>query len=263
MLTRLLNRQRGQSATEFIIVTPIILMLVFGSMQFALLYRAKITLNYATFQAARSGSFSNANRIMMEYALMRNLAALYTRNAVMGTNEGDLFWARDQVRQEIENGFLWVQVLNPSDDAFNEFGLSIDGDLVIPNDNLMYRDPDVPAGLNVNIQDANLLQIRVSYCHRMIVPYIDRLLAILMTREQDNAGCSECRGAWSNAGTFERSCFDNRRFPLHAHSIMRMQSPASQAAKNMTFSPGAVTTLRTFAPMLNTGYFTLSSSKQP
>lgn len=257
------RRQSGQSATEFIIVTPILLMLIFGSMQFALLYRAKITLNYATFQAARAGAFSNANRIMMENALARNLAALYTRNAVVGTNEGDLFWAREMVRQEIINGFLWVQVLNPSDDAFNEFGLNDNGDLVIPNDNLMYRDPDVPAGLGINIQDANLLQIRVSYCHRMIVPYIDRLLAILMTRPQDGAACSECRGAFTTAGTFERSCFDNRRFPLHAHSIMRMQSPASLAAKNSTFSPGAVTTAQTFTPFLNTGFWTLSSAKQP
>ncbi len=254
--------QSGQSATEFIIVTPLRLMLIFGSMQFALLYRAKITLNYATFQAARAGSFSNGNRIMMENALARNLAALYTRSTNIGTNEGDLFWAREMVRQEIINGFLWVQVLNPTPDAFAAgFALDDNGDRIIPNDNLMYRDQITPGGLT--IQDANLLQIRVSYCHRMIVPYIDRMLAILMTQPQDNAACSECRGAFTTGGTFERSCFDNRRFPLHAHSIMRMQSPASQDAINSTISPGAPTTLQTFTPLLNTGFWTLSSAKQP
>ncbi|MCG8325405.1 MAG: pilus assembly protein, partial [Thiotrichales bacterium] len=209
------RRQSGQSATEFIIVTPLLLMLIFGSMQFALLYRAKITLNYATFQAARTGAFTNANRIMMENTLARNLAALYTRSATVGTNEGELFWARDRVRQEIIDGFLWVQVLNPTDEAFNDLGLDDDGDKLIPNDNLMYREQFTSSGLT--IQDANLLQIRVSYCHRMIVPYIDRLLAILMTRPQDGAACSECRGAFTTQGTFERSCFDNRRFPIHAH----------------------------------------------
>jgi len=256
-----LPNQSGQSAVEFIIVTPVILMLIFGSMQFALLYRAKITLNYATYQAARAGSFSNGSRIMMENALARNLAALYTRSTNVGTAEGDIFWAREMVRQEIINGFLWVQVLNPTDEAFNDFGLDDDGDTIIPNDNLMYRAQNTSSGLT--IQDANLLQIRVSYCHRMIVPYIDRLLAILMTRPQDDATCAECRGAFTSEGTFERSCFDNRRFPIHAHSIMRMQSPASLAAKNSTFSPGTVTTAKTFTPLLNTGFWTLSSAKQP
>ena len=256
------QKQTGQSATEFIIVTPILLMLIFGSMQFALLYRAKITLNYATFQAARAGSFSNGSRIMMENAMARHLAALYTRSTNIGTAEGDIFWARDRVRQEIIDGFLWVQILNPTDDAFTSgFALDDNGDKIIPNDNLMYRDQITPSGLT--IQDANLLQIRVSYCHRMIVPYMDRLIAILMTRAQDDATCAECRGAFTRAGTFERSCFDNRRFPIHAHSIMRMQSPASQDAINATISPGAPTTDKTFEPFLQTGFWTLSSAKQP
>lgn len=237
-------------------------MLIFGSMQFALLYRAKITLNYATYQAARAGSFSNGSRIMMENALARHLAALYTRSTNIGNAEGDIFWARDRVRQEIIDGFLWVQVLNPTADAFTSaFALAENGDKIIPNDNLMYRDQLTPSGLT--IQDANLLQIRVSYCHRMIVPYIDRLLAILMTRPQDDATCAECRGAFTSTGTFERSCFDNRRFPIHAHSIMRMQSAASQDAINATISPGTPTTVKTFEPLLQTGFWTLSSAKQP
>lgn len=262
MLKLTARHQKGQSATEFIIVAPLLIMLVFGSMQFALLYRAKITLNYATYQAARAGALNNGSRIMMENALARNLAALYTRSTAIGTAEGQLFWARDRVRQEIIDGFLWVQVLNPTADAFgSNFALDDNGDRVIPNDNLMYRDQVTPSGLT--IQDANLLQIRVSYCHRMIVPYIDRLLAILMTRAPDNAACSECTGAFVNEGTFERSCFDNRRFPLHAHSIMRMQSPASQDMVNATISPGSPTTDKTFAPALQTGFWTLSSAKQP
>jgi hypothetical protein len=262
MMRFLKRSQSGQSATEFIIVAPVLIMLIFGSLQFALLYRAKITLNYATYQAARAGAFSNGNRIMMENALARHLAALYTRSTDVGTGEGQIFWARDRVRQEIIDGFLWVQVLNPTGDAFgSSFALDDNGDRIIPNDNLMYRDQLTPAGLT--IQDANLLQIRVSYCHRMIVPYIDRLLAILMTNAPDGGACSECTGAFVNEGTFERSCFDNRRFPIHAHSIMRMQSPASEAAINATISPGAPTKTKTFAPQLQTGFWTLSSAKQP
>ena len=246
----LMKSQHGQSMTEFIIVTPILLMLIFGSFQFALLYRAKITLNYATFMAARAGSLTNANRIMMENALARHLAPLYTRSTTVGSDEGQILWARDQVRQEIIDGFVWVNILNPTPAAFNSsFALAEGSDQIIPNDNLMYRNQFTNDGLS--IQDANLLQIRVSYCHRMIVPYIDRLLSILMTQAPDDVNCPGCRGAFTNTGTFERSCFNNRRFPIHAHSIVRMQSPASQEGMEMTISPSTPNTDVTFDFLTN------------
>lgn len=256
----MLRREKGQSATEFIIVAPVIIMLIFGSFQFALLYRAKITLNYATFQAARAGALNNANRIMMENSLARHLAPLYTRSTTIGNNEGEIMWARDRVRQEIIDGFVWVNVLNPDAAAFgSSLALDIDGDKVIPNDNLMYRSQLTTSGLT--IQDANLLQIRVSYCQPMIVPYIDRLLAILMTQANNATTCPECRGAFTATDTFERSCFNNRRFPIHAHSIVRMQSPASLDGITSTISPNAPTKDVTFNYLTN--FWTLSASKQP
>ena len=43
----------------------------------------------------------------------------------------------------------------------------------IPNDHLMYR---VANGGGMSIQDANLLKIRVTYCVKLVVPFVDRII---------------------------------------------------------------------------------------
>ena len=51
-LPRGVYRIYGQAMVEYIIVLPVLLMLVLGAIQFALLYQVKSTLNYATFIGA-------------------------------------------------------------------------------------------------------------------------------------------------------------------------------------------------------------------
>ncbi len=41
---------------------------------------------------------------------------------------------------------------------------------MIPNDNLTYRPTTVNGNSGLNIQDANLLKIRITYCAKMVVP---------------------------------------------------------------------------------------------
>ena len=45
---------------EYLIIFPALLLLILGAIQFALIYQAKFTLNYATFMAARQGALKNA-----------------------------------------------------------------------------------------------------------------------------------------------------------------------------------------------------------
>ena len=44
----------------------------------------------------------------------------------------------------------------------------------IPNDHLMYRVANDGEGMS--IQDANLLKIRVTYCVKLVVPFVDRII---------------------------------------------------------------------------------------
>jgi len=220
------RQNKGQSMVEFIIVTPVVLLLLFGALQFAFLYHAKTLLNYAAFEAARTGAVSNARVSEMENAFARSMAAIHTHD----NTSDDVMCAREIVYKEIENGFARIEVINPDPDSniFTELDDgSIDGDLVIPNNNLMYRSDVSTTGLSV--QDANLLKIRVSYCYPLYVPYINRVLGIMLTNIE-SPSCPGCTGSFTSTGSFERACLDNGRFPLHAQAIVRMQSPAMLSA---------------------------------
>ncbi|GJM05195.1 MAG: hypothetical protein DHS20C09_11860 [marine bacterium B5-7] len=71
------NNQNAQAMVEFVIIIPVLLMLVLGIIQFALVYKAKITLNYATFQTVRAGTLNNASLSAMQTAFASNMAPLY------------------------------------------------------------------------------------------------------------------------------------------------------------------------------------------
>ena len=63
---------------EFLIILPVLLFIILATLQFAFIYRAKITLNYATFEAARAGSLNSARQYAMNNAMARALAPIYT-----------------------------------------------------------------------------------------------------------------------------------------------------------------------------------------
>ncbi|MCS3903019.1 hypothetical protein J2T55_001036 [Methylohalomonas lacus] len=207
------RHQPGQSMVEFIIVTPVMFLLVFGAIQFALLYQAKTTLNYATFEAARA------------------MAAMY-----MDISEDPgvdrTAAARDLVRAEItgsdtEPAFAEFQLINPSDDSFRDHGIDVDGTCQIPSDNLMYRDAAVKGASQQTVQDANLLKLRVVYCYPLHVPFIDRMLTTILTQLPDDM-CPHCIGTYGSGDSIERTCLTNNRFPLNAQAIVRLQSPATR-----------------------------------
>jgi hypothetical protein len=227
------KQNTGQSMVEFIIVTPVVLLLLFGALQFAFLYHAKTLLNYAAFESARTGAVSNARMSEMENAFARTMAAIHTHNPT----PDDVMCAREVVYKEIESGFVHIDVINPDPDSniFAELDDgSVSGDLVIPNNNLMYRSDVSTTGLT--IQDANLLKIRVSYCYPLYVPYINRVLGIMLTNVESES-CPGCTGSFTSTGSFERACLENQRFPLHSQAIVRMQSSAMLSAVNSGLSP--------------------------
>jgi hypothetical protein len=233
---------------EFMIITPVMLLLVFGALQFAFLYHAKTALNYATFQTAREGAVNNAHMAIMEAAFARNMAAIYTHDDTIDEVKG----ARDRIRQEIEDGYVYINVMNPTPDMFDTFGIDPDGDgdREIPNDNLMYRPLTREPDSGLTVQDANLLKLRITYCYPMFVPYVNRVLAIMLTQAPDPDTCPGCTGDFQSSDTFERQCLDAGRFPLNAQAIVRMHSPALESAiaatKAGSASGGSATTLTGF-----------------
>lgn len=212
-----LKRQSGQSMVEFIIIVPSLILLTLGLFQLALIYNAKTTLNYATFTAARSGAVNNATKVMIDMALYRGLAPLLTSLDGSTSDVQALQIARDKFRDIHDQGFICIQRISPSNEAFNNYGVAANN--AIPNDNLMYRSAQVGSS-GVSIQDANLLKLRVTYCHKMIVPFFGVMMA-KMASGTDPDGITI-----STAGSFQQNCYANQRIPIISQAIVRMQSDA-------------------------------------
>lgn len=229
-----LQPRRGQAAVEFMIVTPMMLLLVLGAFQFALIYHAKITLNNATYIATRTGTLNGADRDMIDLALARGLSPLFTNN----DSVSEVFDARQQVLDDIDDGFICVERINPTDGAFTDFGVP-DSTGVIPNDNLLYREPSAGALSGVSIQDANLLKLRVTYCYPMMVPIIGRTIQGLRldalppaTRDSISNWSEGAPSTFvpTDPGNFQAQCLIQNRIPIVAQGILRMQSAASNDA---------------------------------
>lgn len=188
--------QRGQSMSEFIVVVPVLLLLVFGAMQFGLLYQAKATLNLAAFEAARAGALNRGRMDAMVAGLANGLRPLFT----YGTGRGPVIDGFLAAKAEAAE-FARITVTNPDKVALNYWN----GD--IPNDNLVHSRDKTKGGLT--IQDANLLKIHVTYCYPLKVAFINRTIVTLVG---------------IGASGFEKKCFDQQRLPISAQGIVRMQT---------------------------------------
>lgn len=170
-------RARGQSMTEFLVVFPALVLLVFGIIQFALLYQTRLTLNHAAMLAARAGALNNGNDVKMRVALANGLAPLFATEASMTGYAAAVFEAN---KHTIKGANMTdLTVLNPTKAALNDFGrtkLNGTGGRELPNDTLSYRSTTPGATSKISVQDANILHVRVEYCARLIVPIVDRVI---------------------------------------------------------------------------------------
>jgi hypothetical protein len=170
-------RSAGQSTTEFLIVFPLLVLLVFGIIQFALLYQARATLNHATMLAARAGALHNGDRNRMRAALATGLAPLFAA-APSPAGYAQALRKANQETAAVSN-MARVEVLNPTRSAFTDFGrarLDGIGGRELPSDTLNYRNPAPGGASGLSVQDANILHVRVNYCFRLIVPVLDRVI---------------------------------------------------------------------------------------
>lgn len=167
------QRQRGQTITEYLIILPVLLLLILGVIQYAFIYQAKISLNYATFMGARQGALKNADLRAIKDGVAAGMTPFFMRTDSAPTF-ATLGIARAVSMIEIFNpGTATVEIISPTQGAFDGF----QEDDAIPNDNLMFRNADPQDGMS--IQDANLLKIRVTYCVKLNVPVVNRVIYAL------------------------------------------------------------------------------------
>lgn len=162
--------QRGQSLVEYLIIFPTLILLVMGAIQFGLLYQIKSQVNYATFAAARQGALKNGDATAIKDAFGAGLTPLFTNHPnFTGMMRGRAVGAIEAFNPMVTS----IERVSPPETVKQDFGEDDPSDSnskIVPNDNLQYRPTSTGAKSGLNIQDANILKIRVTYCAKLIVP---------------------------------------------------------------------------------------------
>lgn len=244
--------QRGQAMVEYIIILPSLLLIIMGAIQLALLFQAKSTLNYATFLAARQGALHNGKNCVgalcsgggMQLGLASGMMPLAARNAG-ATGKTSAATKTLELVAGIQTGLLGtITTLNPATAWVNSAKVadSYTGVKGVPNDNLMYRSTaKVGSGTGaMNLQDGNLLKIKVTWCFKLEVPFANQIIyAINNLVPAANLPASALPTGWvpmSEAVVLPGPCMvlnalpaDNplggKYLPIVSTAVVRMQTP--------------------------------------
>lgn len=204
-------RERGAAIVETIIALPILIVVILGAIQFGLAYEAKATLNHASLQAARSGAVGNADPEAIRRGLARGLVPLYSPGSSLEGVARTLGRVNADVLSDAR-----IRILNPTREAFADFAEDVNGVREIPNDRLYARSTASGPRSDINIQDANLLRIQVTYGYELKVPLINWFVSRLLL-------------ASGSMDAFERQLLRRSRLPIAATATVRMQSPARES----------------------------------
>ncbi|MES9821297.1 MAG: DUF2235 domain-containing protein [Candidatus Thiodiazotropha sp.] len=222
-LIRLFKGQCGVAMTELLVSLPALLLMGLGGLQTALLFDAKIIVNSATFEAVRKGAVNHAQSDAMRRELGLRLAPLFGGD---GSAEKALSAITRASLDVQDSRFTEIEIINPTIEAFDEFGREIvdprtgDVHFGIPNSHLRWRARDVGRS-GVNIQDANLLKVKVTYGYQLKVPLMDRVIPAVMRLVDPE----------------HIHYYNARRLPITSVATVRMQSDAWRDDNNVHMMP--------------------------
>jgi len=204
-----LSSHRGAAIVEAIIALPILLIVILAAIQFGLIYQAKATLNHASLQAARAGAVSNASADAIRGGLARGLLPLFSPRhsseaAAAATARIDAQLLTD----------ARLRILNPTREAFADFAEDVDGQREIPNDRLHARSTTEGSASGLNVQDANVLKLEVTYGYRLQVPIVNWFISKILLQLHPTADL------------YGQQLLRSARLPILASATARMQSPA-------------------------------------
>jgi uncharacterized membrane protein (UPF0127 family) len=212
-------KQRGSAMIEFTVVGPLIALLGLGLLQYSMVFFAKNQINYATFMAAREGSFVHADLSAVQQAYVRALAPMY------GGGETPAELAQSAAKASADMaGNMQIEMLNPTKESFSEWNdetlqtlLKTGNRHVIPNSALAARingSNEVRASSGQSLQDANLLKLKITHGYVPKIPVIGRLyLAYLKWADQ-------------HTDEFQTKLISSGRIPVVTHVTIEMQSDA-------------------------------------
>ena len=202
---------RGMAIVESLIALPILLAVIFGIIQFALIYEAKATLNHAALLAARAGAVDHAQPAAITDGVARGLVPLYSPDRTFSGYAATLGRVTANITSDAR-----VRILNPTQEAFADFSEDVDGVREIPNDRLHARSTSVGPQSGLNIQDANLLRVQITYGYELKVPMVNWFISRTLLAFRGARGYD----------AFEQQLLRRTRLPIIATATVRMHTPA-------------------------------------
>lgn len=225
---RLHSRQRGSAMIEFAWAGPVLTLLGLGLLQYAMLFFAKNNFDYAAFMAARAGAAGNASLASVQDAYLRALVPAYGG----GRNAEELAQSYTKAAADLV-GNLRIEMLNPTKESFDDWSdpalqQSVGkGRRVIPNGNLAQKNAaEVKSRSGQNIQDANLIKLRITQGYEPKVPLMATLYAKYL--QEMDSGTDGFQSMLINAG----------RIPMVTHITMQMQSDAIESDQTISLASG-------------------------
>ena len=200
---------------------PIILVAMMLIVQWAFIYTSKSTLDAATVSAVRAGTLHHGSIDEIRKGLAQGMMPLFAHGT--GMTDTVQAYAKARIATLVQSQ---IRILSPDRETFDQFKVRSKYDTgyryEIPNNNLMFRNPapkNVGNNRQLNVQDANLLQIEVSWCQKLIVPFANYLIKEIVTSpfynpSQDQLACNLL--GLATGDTY---------LALTAQGLMRMQTP--------------------------------------
>jgi hypothetical protein len=209
--------ESGAALVEFHLVSLLVMLpMLLGILQVALIGTGYHVLALAAREAARAGAVDHARIDSMQRALAEQLLPLVVDLTRVNAQGGPPDFVADGLARAMEEVALYsdVQRIAPTREDFSDHARTRGGVSGIPNDALEFRSDAPGRTSGRSVQQANLLRIEVLYCHRLVVPFIDRILLSLLQRLDGDASHQRCYAA--------------DRLPLRVFSNAPMQSEARQ-----------------------------------
>jgi hypothetical protein len=139
-----------------------------------------------------------------------------------GTDSAELAKAYAKAKADLA-GNSKVELLNPTKESFDDWNdpslQAKYGKRAIPNGSLAFKDPgDIKKNSGQNIQDANLIKLKITHGYELKVPLAGTMMQFMMK--------------WSDSGkdSYFTALYDKRRIPIVTYVTLQMQSDAWEPA---------------------------------
>lgn len=203
--------QRGSAMVEFTVVGPLITLLGLALLQYGLLFFNKNQINHASFMAARAGTMAHAQLPDIRQAYLRAMVPLYGG----GTSSAELAGAKARAAADLAAN-LRIDLLNPTRESFDDWSEphleKKYGARAIPNAGQAYRDRNIGSRSGQSVQDANLIQIRITHGYELKIPLVRGIFKHYLS--------------WLDDGSdpFHTELIARGRLPVVAQATLHMQS---------------------------------------